>query len=71
MFLLLNFNSILVRLKQADNPNDVKKLEVFQFHSGTIKANFEKLYLEAIVEFQFHSGTIKANHYWKTKAIIY
>jgi len=31
----------------------------FQFHSGSIKTDWHKLYHAAAAQFQFHSGSIK------------
>ena len=59
--LFRNFNSIKVQLKREILPCLVQECLPFQFHKGTIKADFSSIVHYASCKFQFHKGTIKAN----------
>ena len=66
MFLkvLLDFNSIKVRLKPNDEPYKAYFIG-FQFHKGTIKTVGNRQILNGVCVFQFHKGTIKTfMHYF-------
>ena len=60
--LMLNFNSIKVRLKRASDVNLKAKLSVFQFHKGTIKTVIIAENVKGLLLFQFHKGTIKTRN---------
>ena len=57
----ISFNSTLVRLK-AETP-EVTQVpeEMFQFHTGSIKSEFDNEFDAMNFEFQFHTGSIKSD----------
>ena len=56
---MLYFNSIKVRLKQANKRKRFLKMSTFQFHKGTIKTGMIVMLPLVNLKFQFHKGTIK------------
>ena len=55
-----SFNSILVRLKENQQISIKREICKFQFHTGSIKSNYDALDTYLVREFQFHTGSIKS-----------
>ena len=58
MKLVLNFNSIKVRLKPTPTI-PARAMKTFQFHKGTIETRDGIIVNLHLIEFQFHKGTIE------------
>ena len=59
MLWVFNFNSIKVRLEQANLALRDFVLRLFQFHKGTIRTIDAELLHPLLGIFQFHKGTIR------------
>ena len=56
-----SFNSTMVRLKELYYKY-IDRLNVFQFHNGSIKSKKQARNPVALPQFQFHNGSIKSMH---------
>ena len=59
VLLLVNFNSIKVRLEPNVYLHSLTEATVFQFHKGTIRTGDDNVLKVTDRTFQFHKGTIR------------
>ena len=52
------FNSIKVQLERQTSLG-LSGVDIFQFHKGTIRTDFEDNLYNFLFQFQFHKGTIR------------